>query len=219
MTKAVAMYTVNDVAELLGVSSKTVRRMIHAGKLPAFSPSGLRTTRIRSTDLETFVEANRAFQQRVRAVEAPCVCRHKFSEHRRASSLTLFDTGGFTGAGLGLAMEAAAQRAGIVRHTHACMRCACNAWEGLYQRCLQCHALLTESEGCSVATILKLYRSRWLPTVVSICAHRPWRSVEKVDGAWIETRMPPSSPLHLRPKDAQMMAEAIAEVEESDHGQ
>src|SRR5439155_3697550 len=44
---------------LLGVSTKTIHRLINAGKLPAVNLTG-RSTRIRSTDLEAFFRDRRA---------------------------------------------------------------------------------------------------------------------------------------------------------------
>src|SRR5262245_52298623 len=53
MSRAVMLLSVREAAKLMGMSSKTVHRLIQAGKLPAINLTG-RTTRIRSTDLEDY---------------------------------------------------------------------------------------------------------------------------------------------------------------------
>ncbi len=55
-------YSLEEVAERLGISERTVRRWIKAGDLPAYQPG--REYRIRSTDLEEFLE-----QRKVRPEE------------------------------------------------------------------------------------------------------------------------------------------------------
>src|SRR5258705_389056 len=53
MTKAAALLTVKEAARLIGLSSKTVHRLIRAGKLPAANLAD-RATRIRWADLEAY---------------------------------------------------------------------------------------------------------------------------------------------------------------------
>jgi excisionase family DNA binding protein len=52
-----SFYTIADVAENLGVSTRTVRRWIDSRQLRAFRMGRLR--RIADVDLATFLEANR----------------------------------------------------------------------------------------------------------------------------------------------------------------
>lgn len=53
-TKPGAFISLNDAAEMLGLSVKTARRRIADGELPAFR-TGRRIIRIRVSDLETML--------------------------------------------------------------------------------------------------------------------------------------------------------------------
>ena len=48
------LYSLEEVAERLGVSERTVRRWVKAGDLPAYKPG--REYRIKPADLEEFLE-------------------------------------------------------------------------------------------------------------------------------------------------------------------
>ena len=48
------LLTVDDVAEVLGLSTKTVRRRIHDGDIPAHRPG--RAIRITETDLLAYID-------------------------------------------------------------------------------------------------------------------------------------------------------------------
>lgn len=50
-------YSINEVATLMGVSRKTVRRIIATGKLKIFRPSP-RTIRIPADDLQHFIDTH-----------------------------------------------------------------------------------------------------------------------------------------------------------------
>jgi excisionase family DNA binding protein len=52
------VYTVQEVAQNLKVSERTVRNWIESGELPAF-PIGKRGYRISKADLQTFIDARK----------------------------------------------------------------------------------------------------------------------------------------------------------------
>lgn len=175
-----ATLTLEAAAARLSVSRTTVRRMIADGTLPAVK-FGPRSLRVKAVDLERFISTHSLpladhSEFRIHPIEAQCVCGHAFSQHSRRA---MFDAGGFTGAGFGLALQAAmereSERAGVP-HNHACALCACVAWTGTHQRCLQCGASLTASaSACEVidGLMYSLRQHRMIPVVSSVCEQNP----------------------------------------------
>jgi excisionase family DNA binding protein len=53
------LYTVAEVAELLGYSTRTVYLLTARGDIPVIRPTGGRTIRIRQRDLQRWLETNR----------------------------------------------------------------------------------------------------------------------------------------------------------------
>jgi excisionase family DNA binding protein len=53
------MLTLTQAADELGCSTRSVRRLVAAGQLPAYAPLGGRALRIKRADLDALVEASR----------------------------------------------------------------------------------------------------------------------------------------------------------------
>jgi excisionase family DNA binding protein len=57
------LLTVNEVADFLRVDGQTVRRWIRQGRIPAHNLGGKAGYRIRSADVQAFLEATRGGQE------------------------------------------------------------------------------------------------------------------------------------------------------------
>ena len=71
MSQAVSLFTLEEVAEELRCSVRTVRKLIHGGRLPAFQlHSGNGRYLVRESDLERFVRKTATGRRTRSAVKA-----------------------------------------------------------------------------------------------------------------------------------------------------
>jgi excisionase family DNA binding protein len=173
MPKNTAILTVREAATLTGLSRKTINRLINTGKLPAVN-LGERSTRIKGSDLEALVKANRNRLIRQESRGDDAALRQLMSAMKEAppgadvqeGMLHLWHVEPIGVCGHPFSAHARASDAG---HAHACLACDCAGWCG-HTVCVTCGASLAESK-CKVADwhMWSYRQGRKLHVVSNIC--------------------------------------------------